>query len=264
MFTRKTNHLRAFTLIELSVVLIVIALIVGGVITASSLGDNAKLQAMMAEKEELEAAINQFSEKYNALPGDMYNATSHWAVAGSCPWDNAASSTVCNGNGNGKIAAVIATDGYESHQAWRQLSVAGFIDGEFNAGYESSGAVTVTPGLRVPESAYNDAVGWHVYFVGNKSGDGTFFDGNYGHVLYLGGGSYAATAATKGGLAAEHMLALDKKYDDGLPAKGKIRSGKNTGNFGGACVSSDAIDATYSLSATMFDCLPIFLTSISK
>lgn len=60
-----------FTLIELSIVLVIIALIVGGVLVGKDMIEQAQLRASLKELEAYNAATNTFRNKYAALPGDI-------------------------------------------------------------------------------------------------------------------------------------------------------------------------------------------------
>ena len=63
-----------FTLIELSVVLVIIGLIVGGVLVGQDLIRAATLQAQITQIQKFNTAANTFRLKFNALPGDVANA----------------------------------------------------------------------------------------------------------------------------------------------------------------------------------------------
>ena len=69
------KHRRGFTLIELSIVLVIIGLIVGGIVVGRELIKVAELRAILAQKDKFTAAVNTFKIKYNALPGDMFPST---------------------------------------------------------------------------------------------------------------------------------------------------------------------------------------------
>lgn len=89
------KHSLGFTLIELSVVLVIIGLIVGGVLVGRDLIAAAEVRQAGSTIEKLDTAVNTFRSKYNCLPGDCLNATNLFA------------GTV-NGNGDGQI---YGTDG---------------------------------------------------------------------------------------------------------------------------------------------------------
>ena len=88
------SHLSAFTLIELSIVLVIIGLIVGGVLVRQDLIRAAALRAQIADIEKLNTAVDTFRGKYDCLPGDCANATSFFGAV------------VRNGNGDGHIDAM--------------------------------------------------------------------------------------------------------------------------------------------------------------
>ena len=67
----------AFTLIEISIVLVIIGLIVGGVLVGRDLIRSAELQTIITDKNKYITAVNTFRTKYNELPGDMKTATTY-------------------------------------------------------------------------------------------------------------------------------------------------------------------------------------------
>ena len=73
-----------FTLVELSIVLVILGLLVGGVLAGQSLIHAAELRAISTELTNYKTAIGAFRDKYLAIPGDMNNAVKFWgAQAGS-------------------------------------------------------------------------------------------------------------------------------------------------------------------------------------
>src|ERR1700735_2843794 len=62
-----------FTLIELSIVLVIIGLIVGGILTGQSLIDAAAQREQIAQIEKYNTAVRTFQGKYGYLPGDIPN-----------------------------------------------------------------------------------------------------------------------------------------------------------------------------------------------
>lgn len=61
---------KGFTLVELSIVLVIIGLLVGGILVGQSLIDAAKLNSLVRQFQQYDAAANSFKSKYKFLPGD--------------------------------------------------------------------------------------------------------------------------------------------------------------------------------------------------
>jgi prepilin-type N-terminal cleavage/methylation domain-containing protein len=115
---RARSH-SGFTLIELSIVLVIIGLLVGGVLVGRDLIKASELRQLNSRFVELETAIHTFRLKYGvALPGDWNNADSFFGGQSYC-----ISTTVCNGNGDGYIMTP------EHRKALLHLSLAGLIPG---------------------------------------------------------------------------------------------------------------------------------------
>ncbi|KUJ72907.1 prepilin-type N-terminal cleavage/methylation domain-containing protein [Thiomicrospira sp. WB1] len=110
---------KGFTLIEISLVLVIIGLLLGGVLKGSEMIENAKINRVMSDQEEIRAILYAFQDRHNALPGDFANADEVLELNGA------------NGNGDNVIdGAWNSTDnGVESRQMWLHLRASGFISG---------------------------------------------------------------------------------------------------------------------------------------
>ncbi len=98
-----------FTLIELSVVLLIVALIAAGVLIGRSMIRQSQVMSIIVDEKKYVDSARAFRDKYNALPGDMANATNYWGPdPNGCPDSNQPvyskpQTNTCNGNGNGLI-----------------------------------------------------------------------------------------------------------------------------------------------------------------
>ena len=82
---------KAFSLVELSIALVILDLLVGRVLSGQSPIHAAELRAVTQEEQKFLAATHTFRDQYLSLPGDMTNATAFWGT----------STTGCIGQANG-------------------------------------------------------------------------------------------------------------------------------------------------------------------
>lgn len=107
---------RGFTLVELSIVLVIIGLLIGGVIKGKSMIDNAKQKRVKGDVDGIVAATYNYQDKYGFLPGDDPTNISNAPLSVSgCR----------GGNGDGLINTAA-----EYTCAWRAIIAAGFVSGD--------------------------------------------------------------------------------------------------------------------------------------
>ena len=131
---------RGFTLLELSIVLVVIALIVGGVVGGIALRRQGDIRSLVNSYSQIESGLNTFQLKYGMLPGDYTNATT--AFPG----------TYGNGNGDKRIG-FSTTNVSENFLAWQHLAMAKMISGSYTGVGPISAASVKTGSL--PNSYFN-------------------------------------------------------------------------------------------------------------
>jgi len=258
---------KGFSLVELSIVLVILGLLTGGILGGQSLIHAAELRAIAKEAEQYTTAIYTFRNKYMGLPGDLANATAFWgpAPAANCPGDESTPSTTtatCNGNGNGEISwHNNAGLGGEAHRFWQHLANAGLINGQFTGthsagGCNSNGSCNVTLGVNAPKSKFGSA-GWTVYYIGQiNAGNAHYFPGMYGNLFSFGQvGNYTSVPA----LIPSDAWNIDTKLDDGKPANGWVRPWNNT--FSPNCTTSnDPAVSVYQLDRDSVACQMVFVS----
>lgn len=197
---------RAFTLIELVVVIAVVSLLVSAVMMTNNLINSSKLTAQNAQFVKYEAAVVRFFETYKELPGDISVAYNIWGS--ECDSD----SDTCNGNGNGKIGA--KAEDLERIVAWRHLSLAKMIEGEYLA------SATAVGGSTVPLGKVSDSM---VTFASKYETDGSATLTGYNSFYLV---ANDANCNRREILTSSEMYLFDKKFDDGL-LTGKISASEN-------------------------------------
>lgn len=212
-----------FSLVELSIVLVILGLLVGGILAGQSLIRAAELRAVSTEANRWMAAAQTFRDKYFAIPGDMANATSFWGDDNlACPDPAVPNGTpgTCNGDGNFAFGLAAVNGGTsEMHQLWKQLALAGLIEGSYS-GLAAAGTNNGSQsGVNVPRSKLNQGL-WN-FQTFSQSGHPAFTDGDYGNVLFV-GAALGNTSAYGKLMRPEEAWNIDTKTDDGRPQQGKV------------------------------------------
>ena len=216
----------AFSLVELSIVLVILGLLVGGVLSGQSLIRAGELRAVSTEITRYHTAVYTFRDKYFAMPGDMANATSFWGNAdtgangGECaaPLTNAGTGTqTCNGNGNGMFDW-----GPEERRVWQHLANAGLIEGRYSGIGPEMVAGSNVPASKLANNSYRYLPEVPLYgktAISNALRIGRISSGYFGN--------------DEGILKAEEARNIDVKSDDGLADSGKLFStcGADFSNF---------------------------------
>jgi hypothetical protein len=76
---------QGLTLLQMSMVLLVIALIVGGITVGKNFVRAGQLQSVVKDSGRYQQAIQDFQDKYHTLPGNMANAESFWRRTRTVP-----------------------------------------------------------------------------------------------------------------------------------------------------------------------------------
>jgi prepilin-type N-terminal cleavage/methylation domain-containing protein len=213
-----------FSLVELSIVLVILGLLAGGVLTGQSLIRAAELRSVTTEFSKYQAAVNTFRDKYFQLPGDMNNAISFWGAAhatpATCLTTAGTGTQTCNGDGDGAVeAGAAASARSEMFMFWQHMAIAGLIEGSYGGMAGSGGLWDSTVGVNVPKAKMGNG-GWSAVTV-DYAADGSRYDVKEDNHFEFGGKRTAGTTDLQL-LKPEEAWNIDTKIDDGKPAYGSL------------------------------------------
>jgi prepilin-type N-terminal cleavage/methylation domain-containing protein len=198
MNINKQKNQAGFTLVELSIVLVIIGLIVSGVLAGQALIAQAKVRGQLRQIEEIKTAIGAFQTKYSFLPGDLPNPTRFFSTI----------ATTTTPDGNGFIQGVVETAGTEANVTFQSLFLAGLIqDTAPNAANIVPAKIRKSSGLLLNSGATTTA---NYLIFGSPA---TYVAASNSYT-----GLDALAAAN--GLSGSESYALDSKIDDAKPSTG--------------------------------------------
>lgn len=208
------NVQRGFSLVEISVVLVIIALIASAATVGVNMIEAAKIRAIVSEFGKYTVAINSFSAKHEQFPGDFSEAEDNWGA-----------SNTDNGNNDGHIQFENSDGVHEGYLAWQHLSFEKMLNATY-PGTRGDGIAVV--GTDVPLSTSKGG-----YFL-----DYAAFGFSEANVLILGkAANSTAGVVVAGVLTPSQALEVDVKMDDGEPKTGTVRGADGSGATAENCIN---------------------------
>jgi prepilin-type N-terminal cleavage/methylation domain-containing protein len=240
---------KGFTLIEMSIVLIIIGLIIGGILKGQELINSSRQKNLITNIDATRAAIASFADRFQATPGDFSLASTRLVAS------------IGNGNGNGVVGAgaanvagmdallgvgatavgATAAGEAEAQLFWCHLTAANLIG---SSSTDCTAAATVfgggspLPAASYPNTGFTVAYGTHeidplrTLWLRVHRGPGA-----------------ALTTAGSDAFSSKVMGEIDAKYDDGLPARGTIRAAS-----GDTTCPVTAVTSVYTALSEVIDC----------
>jgi prepilin-type N-terminal cleavage/methylation domain-containing protein len=233
----RTSRIRSgFTLIEISIVLVIVGLIIGGVLLGRDLIRSAAVRAGTSQITQYNTEVRTFQLKFNGMPGDLtpqqaasfgflvlqggdtcgdgdgYVMSFGSGATGLCPTVGSDSVKQNGNNAQGEILAF-----------WRHLTDAHLIDGTYGSdlmdwgGIDLANPAPVTSNYLPPSKLGN---GLSVLVFSN--GGSNFFGIIPFALNTKNKGWYRYSLIPQAGLSPIEAYNLDVKMDDGLPNTGTV------------------------------------------
>jgi prepilin-type N-terminal cleavage/methylation domain-containing protein len=238
-----------FTLVELSIVLVIIGLIVGGVVGGQSLIASARISTQVQQLTQYETAYRAFQLQYDAIPGDMVDASDYWPGA-------------TNGDGNNRIthnADYAYLINAENIKFFEHLSRAGVVSESYTNVWSLGEGY---PALGLDDGKGMIAAG----FVRSDNIERLQLSGAAGYkphiaALYLNVANPSVSDSTyndgAGVMTSAQAKNIDKKIDDGAARTGRYQSHRAYNSTQGDCL--DGVDGDYLLSNDQAACMGAYI-----
>ena len=179
---------KGFSILEISIVLIVIGILAAGVLKSTYLVDDAKINIVIKQINDYKMAVNAFNEKFNAFPGDFNGARQQ--IDPTLPAE-----------AEGQDTGILEGDPFEPNKGaqrfWTQLRATGL------AKFKDTFPRTKLGGY------------FGVQYIEN-------FNGQSGHWLVLGNKGEQGQARAL--FTPQQALHIDKTLDDGVANSGIVQA----------------------------------------
>lgn len=201
------SNTRGFTLVEISIVMIIIGLLIGGTFGGMKLVENMQVNKTVQDLKAIESAALTFKDTYGRLPGDMPNTAARLPNCTVAPC-----ATGGNGNrtvGTAQLAWSAITTADENFTFWNHLQAADLL----SLGVKNVADTTFSEGQ--PESSLNG--GYRLSDITNNVGCVQFTK----TFLMLTDLPDAVVTSPRG-ISCSALISMDRKLDDGMPYNGKL------------------------------------------
>jgi prepilin-type N-terminal cleavage/methylation domain-containing protein len=192
-----------FTLVEMSIVLVIIGLLIGSVLKGQSLIDSAKVKILSLDFRNIPPLIYNYKDKFRALPGDDAAAATHLKGGAIASTPGTAGNGILEGNWD----STTKTD--ETFLLWQHLRLAGLMSGPTDL---STVTDATTAGIFLPKNEDGGQIGIEsaaAHYIRDPGAVTTFLQGTY--------------VICSSGILGKFAKQLDTTLDDGDIQTGALR-----------------------------------------
>lgn len=208
-----------FTLVEISIVMIIIGLLIGGTFGGMKLIENMQVNRTVQDLQSINSAALTFKDAYGRLPGDITNPATRLPNCTVAPCATGGDGNRILGTSNVTASTEALTATSEKFTFWHHLQAADLVSlGTHNT-------VDLNFGEGQPKSGLDGGYRMYGHFSGQVLTPLATWSG---HVIYLTGVPDIAVNVADANIAAAHrsttcgqLRSVDAKMDDGLPRSGR-------------------------------------------
>ena len=258
MCEKKDSNIKGFTLIEVAMVVIALAVIVSGIFMGQHLIRNTQVQTVIYDANQYRVAVNNFKLQYDgAIPGDFRSAEDYWP------------GQTHNGNGNNEVHYNPTNNKSEPILFWRHLNLSGLLPGAYTG--EPVPIYGLEAGTNLPFGAFTGTA-WNVIYTRSISVGGSNpdpedpasiwadpTDGIYGRIANV---LEFSADNNKGGIEGKatrpiEAWQIDRKVDDGIAYRGNTYSTNATVLGATGCIDENQ-ETGYNLTDDNIQCSMYF------
>lgn len=201
-----------FTLVEISIVMIIIGLLIGGTFGGMKLIENMQVNKAVQDLKAIESAALTFKDTYGRLPGDIVNPAARLPNCTVAPCATAGNGNRTIGAANLGWAVMAATD--ENFTFWHHLQAADLL------GMSYKNTIDMNFGEGQPDSPIGGGYRMTDYSLGL---------GYCGRILSktvtILSNAPTASPVTGSQLSCAQLKSIDNKIDDGMISNGNFIGG---------------------------------------
>ncbi len=221
---------RGFTLIEMSIVLVIIGLIIGGIVKGQEVVNNARVKLQLSQIDAVRGAVYTFQDRYAFLPGDL-SGVNNFSFTGLTSVTDGNQDGVIGTIGGGALNDNADDSSTEMPIAWMELAAADLLAGIALEPANSTLSKNVSSsGTSATGAVYAGKIGGTYLWLGSLSNTTA---GVTATMLRIQGNTHGVPTA---GIKVADASGVDAKYDDGNPGTGTIIVNQATNTT--ACVNA--------------------------
>ena len=208
-----SNKNNGFTLVEISIVMIIIGLLIGGTFGGMKLVENMQVNKTVQDLKAIESAALTFKDPYGRLPGDLRNPATRLPNCTVAPCATGGDGNRILGDGGYAGFTVTATD--ERFTFWSQLQASDIV---------SIGVKNVTTldfGEGQPEAPVGG--GYKMGYSGSAGAAAHGIPRPFPrHTIFVTGSPEVWLTPAPQSVSCPQTISIDRKMDDGAPLSGAV------------------------------------------